>query len=101
MKFPSLPIAVLAAWFGCVAPGAARADTGSPPPPALDEEAVFTPTKSQVRAFTRQILPAYSQWLRGGAACNCYPAFALFISTYPCAAGDRGAYLWLYLQQNQ
>lgn len=72
------------------------ADTGSPPPPSLSEASLVTVSRAQSRAFFSQVLPAYQAWLAAGSRSNTYPAFLLFVGTYPCSQLDRAAYVHLY-----
>lgn len=76
----------------------AVADTGSPPPPVMVPGAQVSITKVHVRTFWASVLPAYEAWLCQGSCPNCYPAFVLFLATYPASGAERAAYVQLYLQ---
>jgi hypothetical protein len=72
--------------------------SGTPPPPSLSVASLVTVSRVQTRTFFGQVLPSYQAWLSGGARPNTYPAFMLFVSSYPCSPTDRMAYAYLYLE---
>ena len=82
------------ATIGCLV----LADTGSPPPPSLSESSLISVTRAQTRAYRGAVLPTYHAWLAAGSRTNTYPAFLLFLATYPCTQVDRLAYIHLYLE---
>lgn len=76
----------------------AVADTGSPPPPRIVIGGPLPPTKTQVAEFWNEVLPSYEEWLSTVPVPDTPNVFALFLATYPCSAGDRAAFMQLYLQ---
>lgn len=93
-RFARALAAAVTAAVGCLV----VADTGSPPPPSLSEAPFVPVSRMQRRAFQGIVFPTYQAWLTASARTNTYPAFLLFLSTYPCSAADRVVYAHLYLE---
>jgi len=78
----------------------AAADTGSPPPPSVSDEASLPDLKSLTRVFWLDLLPNYQRWrTRLGVADSAF-AFAEYLQVRRVEAAPASAFLAMYLAIN-
>ena len=79
---------------------AAAADTGSPPPPSISDEASVPDLKSLTRVFWLDMLPNYQRWrTRLGVADSAF-AFAEYLQVRRVEAAPASAFMAMYLAAN-
>jgi hypothetical protein len=79
---------------------AASADSGTPPPPSVSEEASLPDLKSLTRVFWLDMLPNYQRWrTRLGVADSAF-AFAEYLQVRRVEAAPASAFLAMYLAIN-